>query len=245
MSPSQLTEFLSYIFYSICNRTDMDELESRLSKLPAEIDRYISNINQNPQNEPLSAEQAIKIFELYYEKYSWLSRLNWHEEALDAVKDALLYFNVIGQFEERNDCTLYTCIIGNGPFPYDTIEYYLYADLSHTLLMLGRLNESIMFYHSLYDRKLKYIEQNCIWPGFNFDGLDETERYAETVAYIAEYCRWVEEYCRLLSLARQGNKANQLLDQAIRTMKNITILKKEDSFFYLEQLEYCKKEIPL
>ena len=241
MSPSLLTEFLPLIINIFWTRPEIEEFESRLSTLSTEIDGYISNANHNSHNEPLPAWQAINIFELFYEKFHCLSSLNRYEEALAAIKDALFYFNLIEQFEDRNDCTLYTCIIGNCPFPYDNLEYFLYAELSHTLLMLGRLNEAIMSYRSLYERKLKYIEINRIWPGYNFDGIGETEQYSETVAYVAEYCRWVEHYCDLLSIAMNKDQAIKQMTRAIDAVKSLTILKYEDSMFYLEQLK-CSLE---
>lgn len=241
MSPSQLTDFLPFLMNIVYTRTEMEEFESKLSSLSTEIDGYISHANHNSHNEPLPAWQAINIFELFYEKFKCLSSLNRYEEALAAIKDALFYYNLIEQFEEKNNCTLYSCILGDCLFPYDTLEYFLYADLSHTLLMLGRLNEAIMSYRLLYERKLKYIENNRIWPGYNFDGIGETEQYSETVAYVAEYCRWVEHYCDLLSIAMNKDQAIKQMTRAIDAVKSLTILKYEDSMFYLEQLK-CSME---
>lgn len=241
MSPSQLTDFLPFLMNIVYTRTEMEEFESRLSSLSTEIDGYISHANHNSHNEPLPAWKAINIFELFYEKFKCLSSLNRYEEALAAIKDALFYYNLIEQFEEKNNCTLYSCILGDCLFPYDTLEYFLYAELSHTLLMLGRLNEAIMSYRSLYERKLKYIENNRIWPGYNFDGIGETEQYSETVAYVAEYCHWVEHYCDLLSIAMNKDQAIKQMTRAIDAVKSLTILKYEDSMFYLEQLK-CSME---
>lgn len=243
MSPSLLTEFLPFIRNIIYTRPEIEDFESRLSTLSTEIDGYISHANINSNNDPLPAWQAINIFEFYYEIFHCLSNLNRYEEALVAIKNVLFYYNLIEQYEERNDSALYSCIIGDGPFPYDNLDYFLNNDLRHTLLSLGRLNEAILSYRPLYNRKLKYVEQNCIWPGYKMEGLDEIEQHIETYAFVHEYCYWIENYCELLSLAQQDKKAIQLLNRALGAIKNLTIIRTEDVNSFYEQLDFRMKVI--